>query len=106
MMHYIKYLLLKSYRDKFNKERKMRVVGYGEIHWVLLDDDGVQLPKMYSVLFYENDLGERKYNVNAADYEKKFYWHRLKAFHECELWKSSGIKPAWYEDILQKKLIS
>lgn len=105
-MHYIKYLLLKSYRDKFNKEREMRVVGYGEINWSLLDDNGAPIPRMYSILFYENDLGERKYHLNAHESEKKLYWTRLKAFHACELWKSSGIKPSWYEDILQKKLMT
>lgn len=62
--------MLKSYRDKFTKKREMRVVGYGEINWNLSDDNGVPVPRKYSILFYENNLGERKYHVNAPAYEK------------------------------------
>lgn len=105
-LEYLKFYFSASYRKKYINDREWRPIGYGEVNWVYIEDDGNKIPKLMSVIFYENNLGERTYKVNASDYEIKTFWHRLKAFHEVKLWEASGIRPNWFEDILQKKLMS
>lgn len=76
----------------FFKRRKMRMVRFGElvVDWVV-----------YSVVFYENDNGRRKYTVSSA------YTYRFKRtiqFAHCETWKRTGLLPVWAKDPIAEKL--
>ena len=82
----------------FFKRRKMRVVGFGEptIKW----RSGHQT--LYSIVFYENDNGKRKYTVRAQNHIGDFnVTHQ--SIH-CETWKRTGLLPEWAKDPLAEKL--
>jgi len=82
----------------FFKNRKMRVIGFGEptVKWI----DGNQT--LYSIVFYENDNGKRKYTVQSQNYIGAFSTTR-QGIH-CETWKRTGLLPTWSKDPLAEKL--
>ena len=76
----------------FFKRRKMRVARYGEL---------VANRTVFSVVFFENDNGRRRYTVSSA------YTYRFKRtiqFIQCETWKHTGLFPEWAKDPLAEKL--
>jgi hypothetical protein len=97
----IKSFFSKSYR----KQLKLIVIGCGDIKWTLIGTDDTRSERRFSVIFYENELGHRKVEISSigSDFD---YLARLKEFHDLKLWLASGIRPYFYEDILQKKLMS
>lgn len=70
----------------------MRVVRYGEpvIDW-----------SVFSIMFYENDNGKRRYTVKSA-YTYRF--KRTSQFAQCETWLHTGLFPEWAKDPLAEKL--
>ena len=105
-----KFNLFRSIRrlisPSYKKASDMRLVGYGEIPWQLIGTDGKPSARQFSVQFYENTLGERDHIVHGEDFEVKHFWPQTKAYHHVKLWLSSGIRPPWFQDILQKKMMS
>ncbi len=83
---------------KFFKKRKFRVVRFAEIevNWSIAG----KLP--YSIIFFENDNGKRKYKVSGPDYSKDF--QRTSYYAPCETWKYTGLFPEWSKDPLAEKL--
>ena len=83
----------------FFKRRKMRVVAFGEptITWTNVGRD-----TLYSVVFYENNNGERKYTVKSQNDIGEF-GRTIFAIH-CETWKRTGLLPAWAKDPIAEKL--
>ena len=106
IMHHLKMIFNTAYREKFIKSNEMRTVGYGEVIFNIVSKDESTDKRQLSIIFKENDLGERAYTVKGSSNDKTFYWNKLKAYHEAELWVESGLKPSFYEDILVKKLSS
>lgn len=82
----------------FFKRRKMRATAFGEptIKWVSGHST------LYSVVFYENDNGKRKYTVECQNYIGNFS-STLQHIH-CETWKRTGLLPDWAKDPLAEKL--
>lgn len=82
----------------FFKKRKMRVIAFGEpvIKWI----DGRST--LYSIIFYENDNGKRKYTVKDQNYIGSFSSTRH-SIH-CETWKRTGLLPEWAKDPIAEKL--
>lgn len=92
------------FSPSFKKKSTFILRGVSEVRWNLRDDQRLT-QKMFTIYFYENDFDQRKYDISGVGYDLT-YWPRLPEFHHMELWLRSGIKPAWYADILQKKLMS
>lgn len=99
LFEFPKYLFSYSFR----KNIKYVLRGVSEIEWYLADGDK-KIKKTFTVFFYENHFDDRKYEISGVGYDLT-YWPRLKEFHHMELWLRSGIKPDWYEDILQRKMM-
>ena len=104
MLHLLKMFFSKSYAEKYKKMSKLNMIGFGEVNWQLKETNGNVTPKLFTVHFYENELEERTYNVIGPKNEVAYYWPLTKSFHDAEMWKSSGIRPSWFQDILIKKL--
>lgn len=87
------------FRDFF-KRRKMRVIGFGEpsIHWTDVD-----CHTLYSIVFYENDNGKRKYTIESQNSIGSF--ELTKQYIHCETWKRTGLLPGWVKDPIAEKLI-
>lgn len=83
---------------KFFKRRKYRAVAFGEIHvpWT----DGTST--VFSVIFFENDNGERKWIVSGGSSDQKLY--NTKYYAPCETWKHVGLLPEWAKDPVAEKL--
>ena len=81
----------------FFKRRKMRVIAFGEpkVKW----NDGDS--HLYSIIFYENDNGERKYTVKGRNLVS---FRRSWCYIPCETWKSTGLLPNWAKDPVAEKL--
>lgn len=103
MWHFLKMIFSKSYAETYRRKTEIKITGCGEINFNLVDGN-LKTPKKFTVHFFENDLGQRIYKVVGSDYDVTTYWKRLSHYHEAELWRNSGIRPEWFEDILQKKL--
>ena len=82
----------------FFKRRKYRAVQFGEpqTSWT----DGTSTT--FSVIFYENDNGKRKYSVTGARRGESF--NNTSHYAPCETWKRIGLLPKWAKDPLAEKL--
>lgn len=91
------------FNSSLRRNLKMKTIGCGDIKWNLLYGDGSKSERRFSVIFYENELNHRGFEITsmASDFS---YLARLQEFHNLKLWLASGIKPDFFEDILQKKL--
>ena len=81
----------------FFKQRKMRPIAFGEpiVKW----SDGDR--NLYSIVFFENDNGKRKYKVkgrNLASFNQSY------CYVPCETWVGTGLLPEWAKDPLAEKL--
>ena len=81
----------------FLKRRKFRTVRFAEltIDW----KDGAQ--STLSILFNENDNGERKYEVKGR---RSKYFKNISQYAACEIWAATGLFPEWAKDPLAEKL--
>lgn len=81
----------------FFKRRRMRAVRFGEpiVHWT----NGSITP--YSIIFFENDNGKRRYTVKGARCDS---FEKTQEFTECETWKYTGLFPFWAKDPVAEKL--
>jgi len=82
----------------FFKRRKMRTIAFGEpkVEW---DDGEIHL---YSIVFFENDNGKRKYIVKGRNLSS---FHVTDPYIACETWKHSGLLPEWAKDPMAEKLM-
>ncbi len=81
----------------FFKKRKYRTVRFGEVHVNWMDETASN----YSIIFFENDNGKRKYTVSG---NKTKYFYKTKYYPPCETWKHTGLLPKWAKDPLAEKL--
>lgn len=81
----------------FFKRRKMRAVRFGApiVKWT---NDSVTV---YSVIFFENDNGKRKYTVKGT---RLGLFEKTLQFTDCETWKYTGLFPDWAKDPVAEKL--
>lgn len=84
--------------NDFFKKRKYRAIAFGEptIKWRC----GSQT--LYSIVFYENDNGKRKYTIQGqndiGDFSTSYqYIH-------CKTWERTGLLPSWAKDPVAEKL--
>ncbi len=82
---------------KFFKKRKFRVVRFAEI--VVTWSIAGKIP--YSIIFFENDNGKRKYTVSGKDEDN--FSNTFEYMH-CETWLHTGLWPDWSKDPLAEKL--
>ncbi len=82
----------------FFKRRKYRAVAFGEVN---VDWDGGSFT-IFSVLFYENNNGKRKWTTSGGDRSKCFSNTSYKA--ACEIWRHTGLLPIWAKDPIAEKL--
>ena len=82
----------------FFKNRKMRVIAFGETR-VSWKDGGFTV---FSVIFFENDNGKRKWTVEGAKSGQRF--HNTSYYAPCQTWKHTGLLPEWAKDPLAEKL--
>ena len=82
----------------FFKKRKYRAIAFGEVHvdWV-----GGTFTN-FSVIFFENDNGKRKWTTSGGSAGEYFSSTTHKA--ACEIWKHTGLLPKWAKDPLAEKL--
>lgn len=81
----------------FFKRRKYRAVRFGEpvVEWT----NGAITP--YSVIFFENDNGKRKYTVKGTRCDS---FKKTLQFTHCETWVHTGLFPDWAKDPVAEKL--
>jgi len=79
-------------------QRKFRVVRFGEVnvHW----KNGTFT--VFSVIFFENDNGQRKWTVSGGDYHKDF--KETSYYAPCQTWFHTGLWPEWSKDPVAEKL--
>ena len=84
--------------NDFFKRRKWRAIAFGElkVDWV-----GGTFT-IFSVLFFENDNGKRKWIVSGGGGGEYFSNTSYKA--ACEIWKHTGLLPTWAKDPVAEKL--
>lgn len=83
--------------EDFFKRRKMRAVRFGEpvVQWT----NGSAT--VYSIIFFENDNGKRKYTVKG---DRLGLFEKSMQFAHCETWKHTGLFPEWAKDPVAEKL--
>ena len=83
--------------NDFFKRRKMRSIGFGdlEITWVSGGHS------FFSVVFFENDNGKRKYVVKGGNLCS---FLNTSHYSKCEIWKQTGLLPKWAKDPIAEKL--
>ena len=84
--------------ENFFKKRKYRAIAFGEIevNWT----SGAFT--VYSVIFFENDNGKRKYTISGYN---SLSFHNTRSYAPCETWRHTGLLPTWAKDPLAEKLI-
>lgn len=82
----------------FFKRRKYRAIAFGEVH---VDWRGGSFTN-FSVLFFENDNGKRKWTASGGGRGEYFSSSSYKA--ACEIWRHTGLLPKWAKDPLAEKL--
>ena len=82
----------------FLKRRKYRAVRFGECE-VHYKDGSFTL---FSVIFYENDNGNRKFVISGE--KKQYTFNNTNFYAPCVTWKATGLFPEWSKDPLAEKL--
>ena len=84
-------------RKALVKQREFRTVRFAElpIDWT----DGRH--SVLSIIFYENDNGERKYIVSGLH---SSHFPNTTFYAPCQTWKHTGLFPEWSKDPLAEKL--
>ncbi len=85
---------------QFFDDRKMRTIAYGEPE-VLWNGGGNTL---FSIIFYENNHGKRKYTVEQQNYQYGHFHYTHEHIH-CETWIKTGLLPSWAKDPIAEKLV-
>lgn len=82
----------------FFKKRKYRAVRFGEVKITWLDGNFT----VFSIIFFENDNGERKWTSSGGRANQNF--NVTSYYAACETWKHTGLFPDWSKDPLAEKL--
>jgi len=82
----------------FFKRRKMRAIAFGEIRVTWADGTFT----VFSIIFFQNDNGKRKWTAEGAKKRQKFY--NTQYYAPCQTWKHTGLLPEWAKDPLAEKL--
>ena len=84
--------------ENFFKKRKYRAIAFGEIevNWT----SGAFT--VYSVIFFENDNGKRKWTVSGGG--DKNIFSNTQYYAPCVTWKHTGLLPEWAKDPVAEKL--
>lgn len=93
--------MIKMIKRFFNR-RKMRAIAFGDIKTTWTDGYDNKTIVHYAVIFFENDLEERKWTVSGGDDIKTF--NKTSYPTQCEIWKHTGLLPEWAKDPLAEKL--
>ncbi len=83
---------------QFFKRRKYRAIAFAEVqaNW----KGGTST--LYSVVFFENDNGDRKWIESGGQANESFMVTTYYA--PCETWRHTGLLPEWAKDPLAEKL--
>ena len=75
----------------------MRAVRFGEpvVQWTNGN------ATVYSIIFFENDNGKRKYTVKGNNLG---LFNKTMQFAQCETWEHTGLFPDWAKDPVAEKL--
>lgn len=82
----------------FLKRRKYRATSFGEVEVKWASGHYT----VFSIVFFENDNGKRKYKVAGGDSDRLFT--NSSSFAHCETWRHTGLLPIWAKDPLAEKL--
>ena len=82
----------------FFKKRKYRATQFGEVNIDWTDGSFT----VFSVIFFENDNGKRKWTVSGGSYGETF--SNTSYYAACEIWKHTGLFPEWAKDPVAEKL--
>lgn len=83
---------------KYFERKKFRVIAFSEPVTEWKDNSFSQ----FSIVFYENDIGERKWEVSGGDVLRVF--ENTTEYIKCETWRRTGLLPDWVKDPMVEKL--
>ena len=86
---------------KVKPKPKPKTVRFGELSVTFHFNDSSDLVAQYSVIFFEQEDGEREYTVKGSH---TMWFDRTTYFAQCETWKYTGLFPEWAKDPLAEKL--
>jgi len=84
--------------NDFFKRRKYRVIAFGEVRVSWADSTFT----VFSVIFFENDNGKRKWTVSGGKHSSNF--NNTSYYAPCQTWQHTGLLPEWAKDPLAEKL--
>ncbi len=83
---------------EFFRKRKYRAIAFGEVR---VEWTGGTFT-VFSIIFFENDNGNRKCTVSGGNRQNAF--DNTSYYAPCRTWEHTGLLPKWAKDPVAEKL--